>query len=213
MSFLAITGALLGAASAAKGAVDAAEAAKKKRNELKKERARNNAWYARNYYEDYLNTVAAYNAINRARDSWANATKEARARQAVTGGTVEQAAAVAEAGGEAMGNTIANVAAQGEANKRAVDAQKQAMDANVAAQEGAIADAQQQAGMNLLENGIGVATSAAQMMSGKKAPKATVATAEQAAATYDPVKLNGSYTTGEVTLENGIKVPDKIITY
>ena len=97
MSFLAITGALLGAASAAKGAVDAAEAAEKKRNELKKERARNNAWYAKNYYEDYLNTVAAYNAINRARDSWANATKEARARQAVTGGTAEQAAAVADA--------------------------------------------------------------------------------------------------------------------
>jgi hypothetical protein len=69
-----------------------------------------------------------------------------------------------------MANTVGTLAAQGEANKRAVDAQKQAMDANIAAQEGAIADAEQQAGINLVENGIGVAMSAAQMFGAKKAP-------------------------------------------
>lgn len=191
----------LGVASAVKGALDARKAAREKKEAISRQKSKNEAWYKRNYYEDYLNSVAANNAIKRVRDSWSEANREARARQAVAGGTPEQAAAVAEAGGEAMANTVGTLAAQGEANKRAVDAQKQAMDANIAAQEGAIADAQQQAGMNLVENGIGVATSAAQMFGANKAPQ-----------TYNPVELNGTYTTGETTLANGIKVPKKIHT-
>lgn len=159
-----------GAAGATKGALDARKAARERRKQISEQKAKNEAWYARNYHEDYLNSVAANNAIKRVRDSWSDATREARARQAVSGGTPEQAAAVAEAGGEAMANTVGTLAAQGESNKRAIDAQKQAMDANIAAQEGAIADAEQQAGMNLVENGIGVATSAAQMFGAKKAP-------------------------------------------
>lgn len=201
---LATIGLIAGAAGATKGALDARKAARERRKAISQQKAKNEAWYARNYHEDYLNSVAANNAIKRVRDSWADATREARARQAVAGGTPEQAVAVAEAGGEAMANTVGSLAAQGEANKRAVDAQKQAMDANIAAQEGAIADAEQQAGMNLVNNGIGVATSAAQMFGGAKAPENTV---------YDPVGLSGVREVGEETLANGIKVPKKIQTF
>lgn len=172
-------GTLLGVASAASGVAGAIfgskeqrEAAREQRRLLAEQRARNEAWYNRNYYEDYLNSVGAQNAMKRVRDWWSKENRQARARAAVSGGTPEQAAAVAEAGGRAMADTMGNLAAQGEANKRAVDAQKAQMDANVAAQEAAIADARQQAGANLLSNGINLAVSGANaaMEQGLKVP-------------------------------------------
>lgn len=157
---------VLGALSAAGGlysALSGKSAARKAAREQKRlmaqDRARNDAWYQRNYYQDYLNSVEAQNAIKQVKDAWAERTQEARARQAITGGTPEQAVAVAEAGGEAMGNTVAGLAAQGSAIKRQVDAQKMQMDANASAQEAQIAQAKQQAGMNLGDNGMGLLAS------------------------------------------------------
>lgn len=214
---LAAIGLAAGAAGATKGALDARKAARERRKQISEQKAKNEAWYARNYHEDYLNSVAANNAVKRVRDSWSDATREARARQAVAGGTPEQAAAVAEAGGEAMANTVGNLAAQGEANKRAIDAQKQAMDANIAAQEGALADAEQQAGMNLVDNGIGVATSAAQMFGAKKEPKpvadavaGAIPGSEAAVAAGRETRINPpSYTTAIVTPSKELSQEEK----
>lgn len=144
------------------GAAQQRKAAREQRRELARQRAANDAWYKRNYYQDYLNTVEAQNALKRYRNAWAEQTQQARARQAVTGGTSEQAQAVAEAGGEAMGDMIGNLAAAGQQNRQAIDAQKLAMDANLSQQQAAIAEAEQQAGANLINSGIAVATSALQ---------------------------------------------------
>ena len=152
----------MGVGSAIFGAFQQRRAAREARRERARQRAANEAWYTRNYYQDYLNTVEAQNAYNRVRNAWAEQTQQARARQAVTGGTPEQAQAVAEAGGEAMGNVMGTLAAQGQQNRQAIDAQKLAMDANLSAQEMAIAEAEQQAGANLINSGIAVATSALQ---------------------------------------------------
>ena len=127
----AIVGAAAGVGSAIFGAAQQRRAAREARRERARQRAANDAWYARNYYQDYLNTVEAQNAYNRVRNAWAEQTQQARARQAVTGGTPEQAQAVAEAGGEAMGNVMGTLAAQGQQNRQAIDAQKLAMDANL----------------------------------------------------------------------------------
>lgn len=97
--------------------------------------ARNEAWYNRNYYQDYLNSVEGQNALRKAREAWAEQNREARARQVISGGTAAQVAAVNEAGARAMGDTIANLAAQGQANKQQVDAMKMNMDNNVAQME------------------------------------------------------------------------------
>lgn len=153
---LGVAGGALSAWLGSEASEDAAEAAKRERE---KQRARQEAWYNKNYYQDYLNTVNAQNALRRVRDEWAKRAQEARARQAVTGGTPEQAAAVAEAGGEAMGNAVANIAAAGEQDKRAIDAQKAAMDANMSAQEIAAAEAREAAGATLMANGIGTMVS------------------------------------------------------
>lgn len=154
------------------GASQQRKAAREQRRELARQRAANEAWYNRNYYQDYLNTVEAQNALKRYRNAWAEQTQQARARQAVTGGTPEQAQAVAEAGGEAMGNVMGTLAAQGQQNKQAIDAQKLAMDTNLSQQQAAIAEAEQQASANLINNGIAVATSALQGLELKGATEA-----------------------------------------
>ena len=162
----ALIGAGVGLATQLYGAHKSAKAAKEQEAELARQRAANEAWYNRNYYQDYLNTVQAQNALKQYRNAWAERTKEARARQAISGGTPEQAQAVAEAGGEAMGNMVGNLAAQGEQNKAAIDAQKLAMDNNLSQQAQTIAEARQQAASNLMSSGASVLTSGLQAMDG-----------------------------------------------
>lgn len=152
----AIVGAVGGLASGIFGASQQRKSARELRRELARQRAANEAWYKRNYFQDYLNTVEAQNALKRYRNAWAEQTQQARARQAVTGGTPEQAQAVAEAGGEAMGNVMGTLAAQGQQNRQAIDAQKLAMDNNLSQQTIAMASAEQAAGANLVGNGIDV---------------------------------------------------------
>lgn len=159
---LGAIGAIAGIGSTIYGAVKQSQAAKKEEALMAKQAAANEAWYNRNYYQDYLNTVGAQNAIKRYRDLLAEQTKEARARQVITGGTPEQAQAVAEAGAEGYSNLVGNLAAQGEAQKQAVDAQKLAMDANLNAQALTMAQKQQQAGANLVANGINTFASSLQ---------------------------------------------------
>ena len=174
MSVIGLIGAGVGLASSLFGAAKSAREAKKQEAELARQRAANEAWYNRNYYQDYLNTVEAQNALKRVRTAWAERTREARARQAITGGTTEQAQAVAEAGGEAMAETMGNLAAQGQQNKAAIDAQKLAMDNNLSQQQMAINEAKQTAASNLMSSGASMITSGLQAMDGgnKKADAA-----------------------------------------
>lgn len=130
------------------------------------QRTRNEAWYNNTYHQDYLNSVEGQNAMKKVRDAWAEQNREARARQVISGGTPEQAAAVAEAGAEAMGNTIGNLAAQGQANKQQVDAMKLNMDNNVAQMELEAVKQRYnglaQSGQNLMQSGMSAMTSGLQ---------------------------------------------------
>lgn len=166
MSVIGLIGAGIGLATSLYGAHKSSQAAEEQETELARQRAANEAWYNRNYYQDYLNTVQAQNALKQYRNAWAERTKEARARQAISGGTPEQAQAVAEAGGEAMGNMVGNLAAQGEQNKAAIDAQKLAMDNNLSQQAAQIAENRQQAASNLMSSGASMLTSGLQAMDG-----------------------------------------------
>ena len=172
MSVLGLIGAGVGLASSLYGAQKSAKAAEEQENELAKQRAANEAWYNRNYYQDYLNTVEAQNALKRVRNAWEERTREARARQAITGGTPEQAQAVAEAGGEAMSETVGNLAAQGQQNKAAIDAQKLAMDTNLSQQAAQIAENRQAAAQQLMASGASMITSGLQSMDGGLGGKA-----------------------------------------
>lgn len=176
MSVLGLIVAGVGLASSLYGAHKSAKAAREQERELAKQRAANEAWYKRNYYQDYLNTVEAQNALKRYRNAWAEQTQQARARQAVTGGTPEQAQAVAEAGGEAMGNVMGTLAAQGQQNKAAIDAQKLAMDTNLSQQQAAIAEARQTAASNLMSSGASLIGNSLQGLSNEKTTAAPAET-------------------------------------
>lgn len=166
MSVIGIGSAGVGLASLLYGAYKDAKSAKEEEAELARGRAASEAWYKRNYYQDYLNTVEAQNALKRVRNAWDERTREARARQAITGGTPEQAQAVVEAGGEAMGETVGNLAAQGQQNRQAIDAQKLAMDNNLSQQAVQIAENKQAAGQQLMAAGAGLMTSGLQSIEG-----------------------------------------------
>ena len=184
----------MGLASSLYGAHKSAAEAKKQEEELARQRAANEAWYNRNYYQDYLNTVQAQNALKQYRNAWAERTKEARARQAISGGTAEQAQAVAEAGGEAMGNMVGNLAAKGQQDKAAIDAQKLAMDNNLSAQAMQIAENRQTAASNLMSNSANMITSGLQAaadgwMAGKEAAQKVANATTQAIATDSMLQL------------------------
>ena len=173
------------------GASKARKAARRERENLRQQRAASEAWYARNYHEDYLNSVEAQNALRRARDAWDDRMKAARGRQAVTGGTQEQILRAEEVGADAYGNMVGALAAQGAANKRAVDAQKLEIDKQQSLQESVIANAEQQAGQNLVSNSISAGVGALQVGAGAfdktetatTTPTATESTATMAATT------------------------------
>lgn len=213
MSVIGIGSAVLGGLGTLYGAYKDAKSAKQEA-ELARQRAVGEAWYDRNYYQDYLNTVEAQNALKRVRNAWDERTREARARQAITGGTPEQAQAVAEAGGEAMGETVGNLAAQGQQNKAAIDAQKLAMDTNLSQQAAQIAENRQAAAQQLMASGASMITSGLQSMGGKKANKAASPTitatdtapgAEAAVAAGRETRINPtSYVAPMVTPETKI---------
>jgi hypothetical protein len=210
---LGLIGAGVGLASSLYGAHKSASEAKKQEAELARQRAANEAWYNRNYYQDYLNTVQAQNALKQYRNAWAERTKEARARQAISGGTAEQAQAVAEAGGEAMGNMIGNLAAKGQQDRTAIDAQKLAMDTNLSQQAAQIAENRQAAAQQLMAGGASMITSSLQGMGGKanKAASPTITAtdtapgAEAAVAAGRETRINPtSYVAPMVTPETKI---------
>lgn len=205
---IAAVGAIAGLAATAIGAAQQKKAAENQEKLLKEQQEKQEAWYNRNYYQDYLNTVEGQNAIKRYKDLWAERTREARARQVISGGTPEQAAAVAEAGAEGLGNMMGNLAAQGAARKQQVDAQMLGLDANLRNQRGAIEEARQQAGANLMSNGIGTMTSSLQ---GMDIPK-------KSGNLYDAYKMDDLQTgqVGKVTdnfVETELELPKAVQPY
>lgn len=199
---LAIAGLASGLLSTGYGAYKEHKAVKEREQAQADHRARNEAWYRRNYYEDYLNTVGAQNAMKAYREAWEERTREARARQAITGGTPEQAQAVAEAGGEAMGNLVSNLAAQGADNKRRADEIKLQMDADMYKQDVADAEAKMAAGATLRENGMSLVSNSLQAFGSSGGTRSTGGTTSDGGLVTPPSKtINGRAAVGK---ENGM---------
>lgn len=178
-----------------------AKDAKKEQEKLQREqRARNEAWYARNYFQDYLNSTDAQNALRRAKEARDEHSRQLRARAAISGATPEQVERAEQAGAEVVGNTIANLAAQGSAIKREVDRQKQAMDADLNAQEQAMVAQEQAAGENLMANSANLLGSSLMMGAGAFADKGA-ATAKSSTATSTSTATQAADTTPAITAQ------------
>lgn len=119
---------VLGAASLALGVGSSLFGANKAKKAARRAQAENTyrtnaekAWYDKNYNTDYLDTKAGQNLIRRAKEVQDEYVRKADGAAAVGGGTAASVAMAKEAANKAMGDTIANVAAQDTARKQHVE--------------------------------------------------------------------------------------------
>ena len=112
-------------ASSLFGASKAKKAARKAQAENTYRSNAEKAWYDKEYNTDYLDTKAGQNLMRRAQEVQDNYVRKADGAAAVGGGTAASVAMAKEQANKAMGDTIANVAAQDTARKQQVSDQHQ----------------------------------------------------------------------------------------
>lgn len=107
-------------ASSLFGANKAKKAARRAQAENRYRTNAEKAWYDKEYNTDYLDTKAGQNLMRRAQEVQNEYIRKADGAAAVGGGTAASVAMAKEAANKAMGDTIANVAAQDTARKQHV---------------------------------------------------------------------------------------------
>lgn len=119
---------ILGAAALAGGVASSLFGANKAKKAARRAQAENTyrtnaekAWYDKNYNTDYLDTKAGQNLMRRAKEVQDEYVRKADGAAAVGGGTAASVAMAKEAANKAMGDTIANVAAQDTDRKQHVE--------------------------------------------------------------------------------------------
>lgn len=143
----ALTGAA-GVVGSIMGGINSRKARKRQEQILADREKRATNLYNRDFYKDYTQTTAAQNALRKARDVYKEYTDRTRETQAVTGGTEESVAAQKAAANNAVADTTAAIAANGEnlaqhaqdrfnAQKDAIDNQKEQIEADKAKQSAA----------------------------------------------------------------------------
>ena len=119
---------VLGAASLALGIGSSLFGANKAKKAARRAQAENQyrtnaekAWYDKNYNTDYLDTKAGSNLLRRAQEVQDEYIRKADGAAAVGGGTAASVAQAKESANKAMGDTIANIAAQDTSRKQQVE--------------------------------------------------------------------------------------------
>ena len=119
---------VLGAASLALGIGSSLVGANKAKKAARRAQAENQyrtnaekAWYDKNYNTDYLDTKAGSNLMRRAQEVQDEYIRKADGAAAVGGGTAASVAQAKESANKAMGDTIANIAAQDTSRKQHVE--------------------------------------------------------------------------------------------
>lgn len=119
---------VLGAASLALGVGSSLFGANKAKKAARRAQAENTyrtnaekAWYDKNYNTGYLDTKAGQNLMRRAKEVQDEYVRKADGAAAVGGGTAASVAMAKESANKAMGDTIANIAAQDTSRKQHVE--------------------------------------------------------------------------------------------
>lgn len=140
----AIAGAAVQAGSSIYGAIKSSQANKRAMDILRSQKEENKKWYEERMAEDYTQRADVQNILRKQRDLLSEQYKRARATNVVAGGTDESIALQQEAANEAMGETMADIAAQAESYKEGVENQYRTTDAALAQQEMGIHQTQAQ---------------------------------------------------------------------
>lgn len=124
-----IIGGAMKIGGAVAGGVMGAKSARKQARMIAEEKSKNQAWFDRRYNEDSTQRADAQAAITRMRDVMKERTSAGEA--AVMGGTEESVAAEKEAQNKALAETTSNIVVNGEARKDSIEAQYQSRDAQL----------------------------------------------------------------------------------
>ena len=111
------------------GGITSARANNKARRLIQQQREDNKKWYDTEMAKDYTLRTDTQAAINRQRELLEEQYKQARARQAVSGGSDESTALAKEAPNRSLSDTITDIASQASAHKDRIEQQYRAQDA------------------------------------------------------------------------------------
>lgn len=164
----AILGAVGGLASGIFGGIKSAAAARVQQRLINEQESKNNAWYNRNYYQNYMESSEAQAAMKRVENTLKKQNQEARATAAVMGSTPEAAVAQQQANNEILDNTATGLAAQATQRKTQVDAANQQNQNAILNARLGQSQINEQGGAQLMSNGLGLIGSAFSMYDNKK---------------------------------------------
>lgn len=167
----AILGAVGGLASGIFGGIKSAKAAREQQRLINEQESKNNAWYNRNYYQNYMESAEAQAAMKRVENTLKKQNQEARATAAVMGSTPEAAVAQQQANNEILDNTATGLAAQATQRKMQVDAANQQNQNAILNARLGQSQMNEQGGAQLMSNGLGLIGSAFSMYDKKKGGK------------------------------------------
>lgn len=172
----AIAGAAIGLGSSIAGAIRARKEANRQREELKKQQDAENEWYARNCYQNYLDSAEAQSAIKRVNDTINRRNEQNAAAAKINGSTPEAVMAAQEANNELLGDTISGLAQHGMERRNQVDMAHMQNQQQLSAQAQNMAAAGQQGGSTLVSSGAGLIGSALSLLDGGGKSASTTAT-------------------------------------
>lgn len=161
----AIIGAAINAASSIYGGIKSSQAAKEANAKVEAMQRENQNWYDRRYNEDPLQRSSAQRVLTRTQEMLRQRNKAAAGRQAVMGGTEESVAAEKARNNEALAEAASRIAAQGDAQKDAIEQQYRATKAGLTQQQIGI---EQQRANNIAQATAGVGKAVGGAMSGIK---------------------------------------------
>lgn len=138
------------------GAIKGAKAREKQRLAIGAQEAKDNAWYDRNYYQNYMDSTMGRSAMKRVEDTLRRNNAANRAAAIVNGSTPEAALAQQEANNQALANAAENLAARGDSMRMQVDAMNQANQRNTQAQKMQQYQADETGAGQLMNNGFNV---------------------------------------------------------
>ena len=117
------------------GAIKSSQANKRAQQMLQNQKDENQKWYDQKMAEDYMQRSDVQNVLRKQRELLQEQYKRARATNVVAGGTDESLALQQQAANQAMGDTMANIAAQASSYKEGVENQYRAQDAALTEQQ------------------------------------------------------------------------------
>lgn len=130
-----IIGGVLNLGGSIAGGIASSRANKKANNMLQQQKERNQAWYDRNYNQDFTQRADAQNIINSTREMLQERSQRSAATNAVMGGTDEALAMEKEAQNKAVAQVTSNIAAQADNHKDRIEQAYMNADSSITQQQ------------------------------------------------------------------------------